>query len=695
MVKNKHTSSLAHMPFLRLFLGYALGVFVGFYLPISDSLYRWIGGFVCSLIGLVMVLEFVKPIANRVLFPRLLFPILFFLGFIVIKYKQPTHQPQHFQHHNYTVLEGIIDEEPIQRTKSIRFPVRIIRGYLQDTVLNAEGKVMISLQKDSTNQPMYAYGDHIIFANTTKAVPPALNPQQFDYRTYLAKRSIYQQAFLNTSQLRLVKADEGKGVLNIALKLRLYLVKKFRYYLKNEQAFQVSVALILGYRAEMDPTILEAFTQTGTIHVLSVSGLHVSMVFFILYRLLSFLDRFVSGRIARLFLSFLGIWSYVILTGLAPPILRAGIMMSFFLITQGTRRPQNNLNTLFASAFFMLVVDAKVLFDVGFQLSYIAMLSLFTLYPQLRSLWMPKHPLAREMVATVWVSISAQLFTAPLALFYFQQFPNFFLLGNLFIMLPSNLIMYSGIALALCPLGGLNSWIAILLTYFIEFTIFGLKWLSRLPFAVTTGIAFDGGQLIFASLLLLLLVWIWQWPTKRAIVLFALLFLVFLVRFSWTAIQRSSYRGITLYSSGGQLHLAVIDQGQVFLYSTKDSLMDPQLRFMVHPDLLRYTRQEQVVFMPLKRSRKANRLLHAFGQRWLLLEKEQNLETLPDFDVLVWRLWKKPKVADFPVSWRQRLICFVNLYDPAEAQAIGKQAARIKQRYYTLNDNFAYVWEAK
>lgn len=694
MVKERFMWSAAHMPFLRLFIGYALGIFLGFYLPVSHRLYQWGVGVVCVCICLIVTLEIARPAVSRYIFPRLLFPLLVLTGFIVIKYHQPNHQSRHFQHHKYNLLAGIIDDEPVERSRSIRFPVKIISGYADKRAYPSEGIVMVSLKSDSSRNS-YAYGDHIILANTTQAVPPALNPKQFDYSSYLAKRAIYHQAFLKSNQLRLLKADEGKMVINYALKWRLYLVDKFRYYLPSEQGYQVSVALILGYRADVDASVLEAFTDTGTIHVLSVSGLHVSMVFYILYGILSFFDRFSRGRIVRLVLSFLCIWGYVILTGLAPPILRAGIMMSFFLITEGTRKPQNHLNTLFASAFFMLLVDAKVLFDVGFQLSYSAMLGLFTLYPLLREWWLPKRPWMRNMVSSIWVSISAQLFTAPLALFYFQQFPNLFLVGNLFIMLPSNLIMYSGIALALCPVGMMNGWIALLLTYFIDFTIYGLKWMSKLPFAVSSGIDFDKGQLIIASLLLYLLLLTWRRTTKRNILLFVAVLSVLLFRSSWTAIRHSSYRGIKIYSTSSQLHIAVINQGQVFLYSTKDSLTDPQLRFQVWPDLQRYAKKEEIVFLPLKQPKKENRLLHALGQRWLLLEKEQDLETLPDFEVLIWRLWKRPDVAAFPLAWRNRLICFVNLYDATEAQVIGAEAARIKQRFYTLNDNFAYVWEAK
>ena len=685
---------MAQMPFLRLFIAYGIGIFLGYYIQLYDRFYRWGCYLTIIVLGLLLTHELLKPRIGRFSLPYMMFPLLIWLGFLSIKFNNPVHQSLHFQYFKYDLLAGIISDEPVQRGSLLRFPVEITRAYSGDSSYVSVGKVMVNLHQDSMGRA-YLYGDRIIFVNQTQEIPPALNPQQFDYREYMAKRFIYHQTVLQSDQLRLLKANEGKLLIGYALKMRIYLVHKFRQYLSDEPAFQLSTALLLGYRAELDPALLSAFTQTGTVHVLSVSGLHVSMVFFILYRLLNFLDRYASGRNLRLILSFICIWSYVILTGLAPPILRAGIMISFFLVTQGTRRPQNNLNTLFASAFFMMLLDAKVLFDVGFQLSYSAMLGLFTVYPLLRSIWLPQHIRLRSVMEVVWISISAQLFTAPLALFYFQQFPNFFLLGNLFIMLPSNLIMYCAIALALCPVVFLNHWLAALLTFFIHFTISGLQWLGHFPFAISNGIDFDGVQLLLSSMLLLGLLWLWQKPNKRFLLLFMILFITLITRSSWRAIDRATYRGITVYSSGWQLHLAVMDQEQVFLYSTKDSLSDAQLRYQVWPHVQRYSKLEQVVFVPLRQHIKGNRMLYALGQRWLLLEKEQDLATLPDFDVLLWRLWKKPDLRVFPQAWRNRLICFIGYYNAAERQAIAQQAELLKQRYYLLNDNFAYVWEAK
>src|SRR5690606_7700288 len=197
-------------------------------------------------------------------------------------------------------------------------------------------------------------------------------------------------------------------------------------------ARDIVAALILGYRAHFPVETLTAFVNTGTVHVLSVSGLHVGLVFLLLNFTLGFLDRFRYGKSLRFLLILTAIWAYVLLTGMAPSILRAGVMISFLLVAGCSGRANLNLNSLFASACCLLFLDSFIIFDMSFQLSYVAVLGLITLYPMLNSLVEINNRWLRGIRHALLVSLSAELFTTPLALYYYLQFPNYFLLGNLF-----------------------------------------------------------------------------------------------------------------------------------------------------------------------------------------------------------------------------------------------------------------------
>ena len=278
-------------------------------------------------------------------------------------------------------------------------------------IFNVEGKVMLTVIRDSLTEEKYAYGDQVVFVNKLKDVNPPYNPKEFDYKSYLENKGIVQQGLFKSTEIKILKRGMGNKLIAYSLELRSYLITKFRKYIQDDEAFNVAVALIFGYRSQIDQNTISAFTNTGTIHVLSVSGLHVSLVFALLNLLLFWMDRFHYGKFIKSILILLCIWSYVILTGMSPPILRAGVMISFFVFSIVINRKQIPLNTLAASALFILLFSPNYLFDVGFQLSYMAILGIILLYPILRNYYLTPKIWCNYVLEYTYVSIAAQLFT--------------------------------------------------------------------------------------------------------------------------------------------------------------------------------------------------------------------------------------------------------------------------------------------
>lgn len=171
-----------------------------------------------------------------------------------------------------------------------------------------------------------------------------------------------------------------------------------------------------------------------------------------------------------------------------PPIMRAGIMISFFVCSLLINRKQISLNTLAASAFFILLFAPNYLFDVGFQLSYSAILGIILLFPILRNYYLTSNNCVNKVLEYIYVSLSAQLFTLPLTLYYYGQFPNYFLLANLFIAIPSTLIMYIGVGLAILPMEWTNRLFGIILDWLLKSLMAVLKWIEDLPLANIHGI---------------------------------------------------------------------------------------------------------------------------------------------------------------------------------------------------------------
>jgi len=404
---------------------------------------------ICSFLLLILSQFPLFVLYRKYIYTIVFYILLILAGVWLISRKTPTVNKKHFSNFNAIQVIGIVDDEPNFKEKTIRFPMRIIQVIDSNITYTVNGNVMITMLKDTINMANVMYGDILLFKNHIIETLPIVNPNEFDYKAYLANKEIWHQCFLTTADYKLLSTDGGYPILTFSLHLRKELIKKFRNYLQNDEAFQIAIALLFGYRYQIDANILDAFTSTGTIHILSVSGLHVSMVFALLTFVFVVFDRLKYGKIIRLVFIGIIIWGYVIFTGMSPPIVRAGIMISFYIIAILFRRQQIAINTLLASALFILLIAPTNLFDVGFQLSYSALLGILLLGPILRFLWLPRQKIWRYIIEYCYISIAAQLFTLPFVLYYFGKFPVYFLIANLFMVIPSTLIMYLGVTLAI------------------------------------------------------------------------------------------------------------------------------------------------------------------------------------------------------------------------------------------------------
>ncbi|MCA5005577.1 ComEC/Rec2 family competence protein [Sphingobacterium bovistauri] len=427
-------------------------------------------------------------------------------GYFKYSSTQAIHINNYYEESLAVQYIGIIEDEPVVKEKTIRFPVRIFQAIDSTKTTEVTGEIMMTILRGSIREDEYNYGDKIVFLNKIKLVNPPYNPKEFDYRNYLLNKGIGQQCFLQSEELTILGHDFGNPIITYSLNIRSKLIEKFRRYISDDEAFNVAVALIFGYRSQIDQETISAFTNTGTIHVLSVSGLHVSLVFALLNMLLFWMNRFRFGSLIKSIIILIAIWGYVILTGMSPPILRAGIMISFFVSSIIINRKQIPLNTLAASAFFILLFAPSYLFDVGFQLSYLAILGIILLYPILEKYYLSSNKWMNYVLKYTYVSISAQLFTLPLTLYYFGQFPNYFLLANLFIVIPSTLVMYVGIGLALSPINFTNNLFGNVTEWLLNFMMQGLKWMEHLPLAVVNGIDWHWSQVVILLIAILALI---------------------------------------------------------------------------------------------------------------------------------------------------------------------------------------------
>ncbi len=683
---------LGKVPMLRPFLFFALGVCTSYYNGL-DFFPFW--GFLFIVLFVLQLFAFRKRKSNwgRVLFTLAFYGMWTVLGIGLTVRTMPSSQSSHFSKVKGDSFLIVVDDEPQVKGKTLRFPA-VVKAVIQgDDKVRTVGKMMVTVGLDSVSKLVVRYGDLLHVPNHSREVPAPVNPKVFNYKNYLQGKDIWFQCFLAEGDVRRIDVGKGNPILAKALLLREEMMAKFSRCIDNTHAFQLAVALIFGHRSELDERMVNAFTNTGTVHILSVSGLHVALVFGLLMLLLKWMDYFPNGRHLRSLLIVVMVWGYVILTGMSPPILRAGIMITFFIVSLAVNRQQVTLNTLFASALFTVLFMPKSLFDIGFQLSYLAVLGILLLHPLLKKGYLPRSRWGKLVVEYTYISIAAQLFTLPVVLYYFGQFPTYFIPANLFIALPSTGIMYLGVFLALCPFGIINSYVGALLQALLRFSVYGLEYLEGLPTAVLRGIVWNEVQVVLALAMLILAVWAWNFKSKRMLFIGMLLLVLFSVTTSVHNIERMRYSGYRIYNVRSDLAIAQIKRGRVILHATLDSLKHRDSRFAILPDLERFSAEEGIDYRKLPDTGRQNYTLSIGGKKVLVLETTLR-DTLMGVDIVIWRKNNKNTIEE--IRGRLGSSPFIVVDGSNSEKSIGvirSNKTILEEQMYILKNNFAYVWD--
>ncbi len=324
------------------------------------------------------------------------------------------------------------------------------------------------------------------------------------------------------------------------------------------QEMAIVKALLLGQRDDLDRDQRDAFARSGTMHVLAVSGMHVGLVFGVLALLMGRWGGRTRVRLVRGMVVLAVLWAYAGLTGGSASVVRATAMFSMFVVAGMVGRRSNSLNSLFASAFFMLLWDPLMLKQLGFQLSFLAVLGIILFHDPISELWEPRTRLGRYAWALLVVSVSAQLMTAPLAVHVFKAFPVWFLPANFAVSALVALIVYGGLLLVLVlkvpVLGKVVAWILGKVVCLVG-TITGAiaSWPGAYP-----DVRLDGFQmlLIYAVIASLGAWWSWRWRWSRPVALACCV--AFLVVWGGKLKERNEREAVVVYADRRELRLGVV-----------------------------------------------------------------------------------------------------------------------------------------
>ncbi|EAZ96518.1 competence protein [Flavobacteria bacterium BAL38] len=382
-------------------------------------------------------------------------------------------------------------------------------SHFNDSVVS--GKILLYTPK--TNCKTLHSGDEIWLNASVYPIPKAFNPYQFDYSNYLEKQNVFHQVYTRENQIKIIQTHKTIGF--YIENLRDNLSKSFDIHHFEPKTKAIIDALILGQRLELDKETIADYSNAGVIHILAISGLHISIIYFFIVFLLKPLKKVKFGAEIQLLLVLSILWLFALLTGLPASVTRAVTLFSFISIGTYFKQPKAIYNALAISAFLILLVKPNAIFDIGFQLSYAAVLSIVLFQPFYKKFYFTENKIGIYLTDIVLVSLAAQIGVLPLSLYYFNQLPLLFLLANLVIIPLSTAVLVGGIIILLFNfvipdfailLGKLLSIIIHLMNDYIH-------WIAKFKSGIITNISFTG-WLTFSLYLVIIAFIYWMYHTK-------------------------------------------------------------------------------------------------------------------------------------------------------------------------------------
>ncbi|AKD55660.1 ComEC/Rec2 family competence protein [Spirosoma radiotolerans] len=412
-----------------------------------------------------------------------------------------------------TAYEGVVAAQPEERAKTFRVELAIRRGNWRDQWQPLSGRVIVYLDKvngASIRQAMPRYGEVWLVSGAPRPIDPPLNPGEFDYKRYLSYRNIYHQQYLRTFERAILGLEPPSQITKLATIVNRWADSVFTHQVGSRSEYGIVNAMILGVRDDLDTELYRAYSAAGAVHILSVSGLHVGILFAVLTYLLSFLIKRPRGKLMMAFLQLTILWFYALVTGFSPPVLRSAAMFSLLIVANAMGRQQQLANTLGASAFFILCFDPYAVFSAGFQLSYLAVGGISGWQSPLYQSITFRYTWANRLWELTAVALVAQLITFPLGVFYFHQFPTYFLLANPLVIVLSEILLplaMAMLAFSWVPylndvLGWLLHKVAWILNYAVTQTgqlpgaAWDGLWLSQTAMGLIYAVIFAGAALI-------------------------------------------------------------------------------------------------------------------------------------------------------------------------------------------------------
>ena len=565
-------------PIVRLLLPFLAGIITGVSLEANTllPLSVWISLLLMCLLTAYLLKKRSKIIKDWI-FGMTLSVFLFISGYNSVKLHKEILDNTHFAHiqSNGTFIaevEGHMEEKDFSN-KTLLSVTGIKNA---DKFLHAKGRILAYFAKDSLHSAP-AEGSTIVFTGDVRPIGPPSNPGAFDYRKYMAISNVYHQVYVDNSSWMTINKAEGINITRTAHRISQKFVNILNQNGLKGQEFAVASALILGQEDMLDSETLQAYSGTGVMHILSVSGLHVGVIYIVINFLLGFLKKEGTQLYLKITLILITIWAYALLTGMSPPVLRSAAMFTFISIGTASKRFVDIINSLAVSAFALLLYDPLMISNIGFQLSYLAIVGIVFINKPIAGLFEPRSRIGGLIWDLIAVSLAAQIATVPLTLLYFHQFPMYFIPANMIAIPLSFVAIYAGLSVLLFScVPWLNHFLGMMTNYIFYCLDHSVRFIEKLPYSVIhiNNIFTVESTILYSIIVTALLLITFR---KKFFIYLILIWLFMLsVCLTNTELQRKDQQRIVFYCVNKQTALGFIQGKHQTLLADSSFLNNPK-----------------------------------------------------------------------------------------------------------------------
>ncbi len=561
----------AEIPIVRIIISYSIGILIFNFVEVSPRILPFA---IIFTTGLILMISF-SFYQRQLKYPVLNASILLFwiiVGFTRIQESQIQFQQNHFSHFDFEEFKGEIISAKIYGEKA-NCQVDMYEVESNGELINVKGRAYIKLVGEFTNDSLI--GKSLIGPNKFYEPKEAKNPYGYDQKSQLRNKNIFHTAYLKPNQYTIHRYERNPFIKWLQ-STRVYCINVFKKYIPHADNLGVAAAMVLGTRDYISEDLMAAYTDTGSIHVLAVSGLHVGIVSGLILFLFSFIkSNKTATRICKGLASIVLIWFFAFLTGAAPAVLRASLMFSLYFMAKDILRIQINVyNVLLSTAFVLLIYNPYFIFNIGFQFSYLALIGIVFFCPRIQKWFYSPIPLVNKIWTLVAVSIAAQITVFPLSIYYFNKFASSFWLSGIVTAPFAILLLSVGLAVLIIEYSGLHTLNELLVGDIFNCLLSAfnasIHWIQSLPLSHIDNIWFDKWN-VFILYVFSMLLMVGFTYLKGKFFVYASLVLLFNTIYNFhKSNQQLIQKKITIYDSYNNTVIDIFEGLTCLSYSEND-----------------------------------------------------------------------------------------------------------------------------